>query len=235
MVRRFPQQLYRVPPGATELLLVRHGASEAVEEGRSLPMLGLHSDPPLAAEGREQAEALCRRLAGLGIDSVVVSPLRRTAETAAPLLAMLGVQSIVEPDFREVHLGEWEGGLFRQKVADRDPVAVRMFTEERWDVIPGAEPNEDLVRRVRAAVGRVVKACSDQTVAVFTHGGVIATILAEATGSRPFAFVGVDNASISRLVVDEGRWTVRGYNDIAHLDRLARPGELGEGSGGPDR
>ncbi|MGC8463823.1 MAG: histidine phosphatase family protein [Acidimicrobiales bacterium] len=234
-MRRFPQQLYRVPPGATELLLVRHGASEAAEEGRSFPMLGVHSDPPLAPEGREQAEAVCRRLAGLGIKSVVVSPLRRTAETAAPLLAMLGAQPVVEPDLREVHLGEWEGGLFRQKVADRDPVAVRMFTEERWDVIPGAESNEEVVRRVRAAVGRVVEGCSEQTVAVFTHGGVIATILAEATGARPFAFVGVDNASISRLVVDEGRWTVRGYNDIAHLGGPARSDELGQVSGGSDR
>ncbi len=217
-MRRFPQRLYRVPPGATELLLVRHGASEAAEEGRAFPALGVHSDPPLAPEGHEQAKAVCERLAGVKLAGVVVSPLRRTAETAAPLLDALGIEPVVEHDLREVHLGEWEGGLFRQKVADRDPLAVRMLAEERWDVIPGAERNEEFAFRVRAAVDRVVEGFSGLSVAVFTHGGVIGAILAEATGARPFAFVSVDNASISRLVVDQGRWTVRGYNDIAHLD-----------------
>lgn len=217
-MRRFPQRIYRVPPGATELLLVRHGASAAAEEGREFPALGVHSDPPLAPEGHEQAKAVCERLAGVKIDGVVVSPLRRTAETAAPLLAVLGIEPVVEHDLREVHLGEWEGGLFRQKVADRDPVAVRMLAEERWDVIPGAERNVEFARRVRAGVDRVVEAFPGRSVAVFTHGGVIGAILAQATGARPFAFVSVDNASISRLVVDQGRWMVRGYNDIAHLD-----------------
>ena len=36
---------------------------------------------------------------------------------------------------------------------------------------------------------------------MFSHGAAIGEILAQATGSEPFAFVGPDNASISRLVV----------------------------------
>ena len=32
-----------------------------------------------------------------------------------------------------------------------------------------------------------------------------------------FAFVGPDNASISKLVVTSDRWIIRGYNDTAHL------------------
>jgi probable phosphoglycerate mutase len=50
------------------------------------------------------------------------------------------------------------------------------------------------------------------------HGGVIGQILALASGSRRFAFLGADNGSISRLVVDEDRWIVCGFNDTAHLD-----------------
>ena len=44
-----------------------------------------------------------------------------------------------------------------------------------------------------------------------------ARLLAQATDSAPFAFLGADNASISKLVVTEERWVLRGYNDIAHL------------------
>ena len=53
---------------------------------------------------------------------------------------------------------------------------------------------------------------------MFTHGGVIAQALALATGSRPFAFAGADNASISRLIVSAKRWFVRSFNDTAHLE-----------------
>jgi probable phosphoglycerate mutase len=57
---------------------------------------------------------------------------------------------------------------------------------------------------------------------VFTHGGVIGQELALASGSRPFAFVGADNASISRLVIAGDRWIVRSFNDTAHLDAPRR-------------
>jgi probable phosphoglycerate mutase len=53
---------------------------------------------------------------------------------------------------------------------------------------------------------------------VFSHGAAIGELLAQATGSAPFAFLGADNASISRLVVAAAdRWVLRGYNDTAHL------------------
>jgi probable phosphoglycerate mutase len=53
---------------------------------------------------------------------------------------------------------------------------------------------------------------------VVTHGGVIGEVLANATGARGFAFIGADNASISHIVVEEDRITVRRFNDTTHLD-----------------
>jgi probable phosphoglycerate mutase len=47
---------------------------------------------------------------------------------------------------------------------------------------------------------------------------VIGQVMAQASGSRPFAFITADNGSISRLVVSGDRWIVRGFNDIAHLE-----------------
>jgi probable phosphoglycerate mutase len=55
-------------------------------------------------------------------------------------------------------------------------------------------------------------------VAGFTHGGVVGPIRAEASGSQPFAFTGTDNGSIAHLVVMDGRWIIRRFNDTAHLD-----------------
>jgi len=214
----FRQQRYEVPPGATDLLLVRHGASEAYLDGNLFPLVAGHGDPPLSAEGKEQAERVCARLAAAGVDAVYVSNLRRTEQTAAPLAERLGLQMRVEADLREVYLGEWEGGLFRKMVAEGHPVALRMAAEERWDVIPGAEPSAELAARVRGAIERLAAAHQGERVAAFTHGGVIGQALALASGSRPFAFLGAENTSISRLVVSGDRWIVRGFNDTAHLD-----------------
>jgi len=201
-----------------DLLLIRHGQSEAYVEGRPFALIDGHGDPPLSALGRDQAGKVADRLAGAGIDAIYVTTLCRTAQTAAPLAERLGLAPVVEPDLREVHLGEWEGGLYRKMVAEFHPIAQRMFAEERWDVIPGAEALVSFDGRVRAAIGRLAAAHPSQRVAVFTHGGVIGQALALASGSRPFAFNTADNASISRLIVTADRWFVRSFNDTAHLN-----------------
>jgi 2,3-bisphosphoglycerate-dependent phosphoglycerate mutase len=212
----YRQIQFRLPPGAVELLLVRHGESEAAIEEEPFELVEGHGDPALAPEGRAQAELVGERLASEPIDAIYVSNLRRTAETAAPLAARLGLTPIVDRDLREVHLGEWERGLFRKKVIERDPLAIRMVEEQRWDVIPGAEAAEGFAARTRAAVERITAAHPDERVAVFAHGGVIGELLSQATGASAFAFT-PDNASISQLVVSPERWIVRRFNDTAHL------------------
>lgn len=216
--QQYRQLRFERPAGATELLLVRHGESEAAVDGVDFPLVDGHGDPDLSDEGRVQAALVCARLASLDVDAIVVTTLRRTSATAAPLSRALGIVPEVEPDLREVHLGEWEGGAFRKHVLEGHPVALRMAEQQRYDVIPGAEPAAAFSRRVRQAVERVATAHRDQRVAVFTHGGVIGDLLAQATQSSPFAFGGADNASISQLVVMPGRWQLRRFNDTTHLD-----------------
>lgn len=215
--RAYPQRRFRRPPESTEILLVRHGESEPAVPGRAFPLVDGHGDPALSPEGRDQAERLAGRLADRKLDAIYVTTLRRTAETAAPLAEVTGLVPRVEADLREVHLGEWEGGLFRQRVAEGHPIALRMVAEERWEVIPGAEAHDGFRARVRAGVERVVAAHPGQRVAVVSHGGVIGMVVAEAVGGRPFTFVGADNASITHLVVTAERWIVRRFNDTAHL------------------
>jgi probable phosphoglycerate mutase len=212
------QWRFQPPPGATEILLVRHGESEPAVEGQSFALLDGQSDPALAPEGEAEAEQVCDRLASEHIDAIWVSTLRRTAQTAAPLARRLGLTPVVDADLREVFLGEWEGGgLFRQRVTDQHPAAIRIFEEQRWDVIPGAEAAAPFAARVRAAVERIAAAHPDQRVAAFAHGGTIGEILHQTTDSRPFAFMGADNASISHIVVTEQRWILRRFNDTTHL------------------
>jgi 2,3-bisphosphoglycerate-dependent phosphoglycerate mutase len=215
--RSFSQRPYVGPPGSTELLLVRHGASADAVEGESFELVEGQGDPPLSEAGRHQAERLALRLAQEPFDGLYVTNLRRTIETADPLVERCGMTPVVEPDLREVFLGEWEGGLLRHKAADRDPLFERIMQEQRWDVVPGAEARDVFGNRLRAAVERIAAAHPGGRVIAFSHGAAIGEILAQATSSAPFAFVGPDNASISKIVATEGRWVLRGYNDTAHL------------------
>lgn len=211
------QVRYTPLPGSTEILLVRHGESAPFRPGEPFALVGGHGDPPLAPDGERQAEAVGDRLADEEIHAIYVTSLQRTHQTAAPLAARLGLAPVEEPELREVFLGEWEGGLLRQKGAENDPVYVRMHQEQDWGVIPGAESMAVLTARCVAAVERIHAAHRDERVAVFVHGGVIAALLAHATGSRPFAFNGADNGSIHHVVVLDGDWRLRCYNDTGHL------------------
>jgi probable phosphoglycerate mutase len=220
MAREYRQHRFELPPGATEIILVRHGESRAATADNPFPLVDGHGDPELAPQGRLQADAVGEHLKHQNVDAIYVTNLRRTQETAAPLCRHLEIEHRIEPDLREVHLGEWEGGLFRIKAHENDPAFLRMQAEERWDAIPGAESTESLRNRVFPALFRIAGAHPDERVVIVAHGGVIGHVIAEASGARPFAFNGCDNASISRIVIVEKRILVRGFNEVSHLQSV---------------
>jgi probable phosphoglycerate mutase len=214
-----------LPEGATEIILVRHGASEAAFPGILFPLVDGRADPALSEAGLQQAQALAGRLVGEQVKRLFVTPLRRTQQTAAPLAQATGLEPTVVDELAEVRLGEWEGGEYRVRVQQGDPLVRQIFEQERWDVIPGAESLESLGRRVQAGVERIVEATGPDAVAVaVSHGGVIGEACRHATDSRPFAFVHTDNGSVSRLVVHaSGRWLLRSFNETSHLAVRTRP------------
>ena len=152
----YRQPRFSRPPGATELLLVRHGESRAADPANPFPLVDGQGDPELHPAGRAQAEAVAARLQHLPLAALYATKLQRTRETAAPTAAALGCAVEVDPDLHEVHLGAWEGGLFRQKVAELDPVYVEMQRQQRWDVIPGGESPEALDARLSRALARLI-------------------------------------------------------------------------------
>jgi probable phosphoglycerate mutase len=214
----FRQYRFTPPPDACDLLIIRHGESAPAREDSPHALADGHSDPDLDPVGVAQATRLADRLAGEPIDAIYVTTLRRTSQTAAPLAERLGLTPTVVPDLREVYLGEWEGAGFRKHTSEGHPIAVQMFTEQRWDVIPGGEPTADFSARVRRGITEIAAAHPNQRVAVVVHGGVIGMIMAIATGAGAFAFAGADNASISQVVVTADRWVVRRFNDTTHLE-----------------
>jgi probable phosphoglycerate mutase len=215
----FEQTPYELPPGATEIIMVRHGASSPPIEGIPNPLVGGHSNPALAEPGKAQAELVAEGLRNEPISAIFVSTLRRTAETAAPLAAATGLEPVAISELREVFLGDFEGGVYRIKTAEGDPTIKRVFETEAWSAIPNAETFEQFGPRITAGVEEMVRQVGPNRAAVAVlHGAVIGQLCRQATDSRAFAFVHADNGSVSRLVVNpDGRWLLRSFNDISHL------------------
>lgn len=222
MLCRDLQAPFSLPRGARLVTLVRHGAAahacdDIDGEGRS--------DPPLTHVGEAQAAALARCFSARFLPGRVRSPLvitsgmRRTDSTAAPTVAALRVGPREVSALREVGLGAYEGEAFERARLDGDPLLRRAFAEERWDVLPGAESMAEFSNRVWSGLCDVADAVEPGRQAlVFTHGGVIAELCRQVTGGRAFAFVGVDNASVTTLMLTaDGAWVLRGFNDTAHL------------------
>jgi probable phosphoglycerate mutase len=221
----FEQHRYAPPPDSVEVVLVRHGASEAALPGQSFAMIDGQGDPALSPVGKEQARSVAATLSSESFSGIFASSLRRTQETAAPLAAATGLEVAVLPDLREINLGELEGGEYRIKVAEGDPLVAEIARQERWDVIPGAESPEQFSGRLRTAIAEIAATVPAGTTAVaFVHGAVIGDLCALATGSRPFAFLNADNGSISSLVVHgDGSWLLRSFNETRHLDTPTGP------------
>jgi probable phosphoglycerate mutase len=215
----YEQRAFTVPRDAAELIVVRHGASAGLRPGESFDLVGGHGDPPLSPLGREQAVRVAERLDGEPIRAIFVTPLQRTSQTAEPLVAATGLEPRVIEDLREVHLGEWEGGEYRIRMAERDPIAVQALIEERWDVIPGAEPMEAVAERVGRGLDAIFEGIGPGGTGVaFLHGGVIGDLCRQVTRSRPFAFIHADNCSITRVVeFSTGHRLLRNFNETAHL------------------
>lgn len=210
------QRALTAPEGAQEVLLVRHGACEPpAADG----LIDGRSNPPLNERGRAEATAVAGRLSGAPVAAILASPMRRAAETAAPTATALGLGAELLPDLREIYLGEWEGHGIHSRGAGGDPELARVFGEQNWGLIPGAEPLDEFAVRVRRGVEAVADAASEGTVAVaFTHSAVIAEFCRQITNSDPFAFLYNSNGSVTRLFrMPDGRWMLISFNETEHI------------------
>ena len=224
MPERYPQRGFTPPDGSTMLTLVRHGQSQAGDPENPFPLVDGHGNPPLTDLGHAQARAVGERLRAERVDAIYASSLVRTQETAAPLADHLALDVRIEPELREVFLGEWEGGVFRKMIHDAThPAVAEWRATGDWGAVPGAETNAELTERCARAVHRIHDAHRGHHVVAFVHGGVIAALLSVATRGVLAATAGADNGSIHRLCLTADQWILRGFNDCGHLDGVATP------------
>jgi probable phosphoglycerate mutase len=180
------------------IYLVRHGETDWNAAGRWQG----HTDIPLNATGRVQADAVAEALSGAGLAGVVASDLSRARETANIIAARLSIGvAYLDADLRERTFGCFEG-LTRMECERLHAEAWRAWLAERR-APPGGEAPETLTARVVAGVARAAEqvARSDAPALIVTHGGSMRAILTAATGEVPGP---IKNGAVWRVEWDEG-------------------------------
>lgn len=197
-----------------QVLLVRHALPQRSEHGQG-------SDPDLSDEGKAQVARLPEALARFPISRVLSSPQRRAIQTAEPVAAARELSVEVDERFAEY---------------DRDlpvyiPVEqIRAENPQEWarlaqGHLPSAVDEDAFRARVLAAVDDLVAVADpEDTVAVFSHGGVINLLLHEILGTARLLSFPVDYASVTRLLYSRsGQATVATVNAVEHVwDLLPR-------------
>ena len=167
----------------THLILIRHGETDWNVEGRYQGQC----DPPLNARGLAQAQQLAKQLRDARLHLLYSSPLRRTLQTAHILAESLDLVLHVDPRFKEIHQGDWQGHL-RADIAARYSDLFRRWETEPWAVSPPAGESLDQVQaRVHAAVDDIVSRHQGQRDGLVTHRIPIALIKVRYQGLDPDA------------------------------------------------
>lgn len=197
-----------------QLLFVRHALPFRTEAGEG-------SDPELSEEGWQQAGRLPDALARFPLTRLVSSPQRRAMQTAEPVAQSRGLS--VDIDDR---LAEYDRGLSHYVPIEQ----VRAERPEEWarmaaGHLPSSVDEDEFTGRVMAAVSDLVAGCDhDDTVAVFSHGGVINVVLHKLLGTARLLSFPIDYVSVTRILYARtGQATVASVNGTEHVwDLLPR-------------
>ena len=204
------------------LYLIRHAQTAWNGENR----IQGHSDLPLSPLGRRQAERLGACFASRHLSGIFTSSLARSQETARAIAEGNGhgVSPVVEPELVEMHLGAWEG-LTPEEVDVQFQGAYQQWRVRPSSVvIPGAERHEAFHERVRRTLRQIAARMEDGEYVVVSHGGVIASALADLLEAEYDALIRrlrLDNAGVTALEFGTGLPHVLWINSTVHLEPLA--------------
>ena len=213
-----------------KLRIVRHAESTGNAQGRWQG----RDDFPLTDLGREQAAKLRDRFAAEGYrpSHIYSSPLSRTFETAQ--IASSGWELPIVPvdDLMETDVGVFSGKSWEEVERQMPEVAREFAISRNLDVIDGAETYAQRSDRAQRVVDMVTgRHTDDDSVLVFSHGGIIAHIFAQFVGTNRLWGLGVRNTAVFEFAIAVERWHLDGhdltnrslwrinlFNDATHLD-----------------
>ncbi len=154
------------------IYLIRHGETPQASPRRFIGQ----RDLPLTDRGKEQMARLAPLLAAHFVERVVCSPLQRCRDSGRIIGLRLGCRPDLEPAFKEICLGDWEG-LRVGDVRARFPGSYEARGRDIAGFRPsGGESFNDLQQRVWPAFTALAQQTQAAT-AIIAHAGVNRVLL----------------------------------------------------------
>ncbi|KRE55295.1 histidine phosphatase family protein [Phycicoccus sp. Soil748] len=202
--------------GRRRVVLLRHGQTGHNAAGIWQGQL----DSDLSDLGREQARIAGKALADLGPVVVVASDLTRAAHTGAEVASAAGVELTLDPRWREINVGRWEGLTAEEVLTQYPEERQRHFRGEDFPRGVDGESLSDVTARVRAALDDLLGRLGPGETAVVATHGVTARVVAAALVELDVATVwrvlgGFGNCHWAELVEGPGGWRIATWNASA--------------------
>jgi len=196
--------------------LIRHAQTLWNEEQRFQGRTNL----PLGPRGLQQAACLARHFSGRRFSFIYSSDLARSVETAQAIADTTHASVAIEPGLAEMDLGAWEGLTGQEIDARFDGAYQRWCAGPSRVAILRGEALDAFHGRVRRAFARIAAAHQGGELVVVSHGGAIASLLAEWLRKDYDQVLGplaLGNASITEVEWGQEQVDVLRVNHTEHL------------------
>lgn len=200
-----------------KFLIVRHGHSLGNEQNL---ITGLY-DCDLSKTGYNQGNLVCDYIIkNIKVDAFYSSDLIRAVNTIKPAADALGLPINLEPDFRELGVGIWDGMPF-DDIPKLYPEEFEAWTNKEPNFAPeGGETWENLVVRSTTRLRELGEQNDGKTIIIATHGGVIKVLLECFSGAAQNDLEWVSNASITEIWYENGQFEIKKVSFDDYLGEL---------------
>lgn len=201
----------QVVDGKVTLYITRHGETLFNEQGRAQGWC----DSPLTEKGEEDAERLGNGLKDIEFSNAYTSTSERAVDTANLILKDRNIPLHQDKNLKEMNFGNLEGES-GEKLWSK---GIDYRFEEGWKE-EGGEDFYLLGERSRKVLDEIVENKENQgkNVLISTHGMTILGMLYTIDPVQADAIDGgIENCSITKIVYENGEYTIEEVNDTSYM------------------
>ena len=169
--------------------------------------------------GRKQAERLGLALKETKIDAIYSSPLKRAFNTARAIAEHHKLSVQIEPDLREMEVGELEGVSMAELGTGFSQFLLQWREGEGRERLPGGESVVDLANRAWSTANLIIDKHKQGTIVMVSHYFTVVVTICKALGwpLTRIERIRVQTGSISIIDLGDGRPHLVLLGDTCHL------------------